>query len=667
MSTSNFPQPPPFLFVPTLALWGVCVRVPWFGVVLGVLLEFLRFARLQRDFDNSDFNRVSDLASLLSGGCAIYFLVAIGITEGLLRAVTWMPITTLPLLLAQLISADHVRLRNLFYSLRQSTLPKADQQVDLLYPYFIFVLIAASIATTNQRVFLPGATLLIAYALLAVRTRHRPFWLWAILVSISLGMGAVLSVGLYQLQSVLDNLVSDWMFNYSPETNRSRTRIGDVGHIKLSDAIVWRIQTDRPLREPLLLVDAGYTSYSGGTWHVPSHRDDYFRPLLATGGEGYFVLGEKVEPLAQMRLSGYTNDGRALLALPSGTHSISGLAVGDVSMNAFNAVKIAQAAPMVTLSAAYTPQTILRAPPTTMETEVPKSLASLFSRVRNQIPLRSTAATDIVQAIRRFFDDGFRYSLYLGDQAGGKDLNNFLTESRSGHCEYFATATTLLLRSFGVPTRYVTGYSVHEFVASERQYVARHRHAHAWTQAYVDGAWQNVDTTPAIWAEAEAEQRNPFASVMDWFSWRWFHYTQWRAQSQNGLERWLFGGILLVCAWIYWRLFRRPRTLSTVEKPSGTDARRKNSAYSQMEAELTGFGYPRPPGETPYHWLQRLRTEECPYLTDTTMVLIHEHYVFRYCPNAEKVTLQSHLSELIEHWRSEIIKKQTSYSSRIHQ
>jgi transglutaminase-like putative cysteine protease len=46
-------------------------------------------------------------------------------------------------------------------------------------------------------------------------------------------------------------------------------------------------------------------------------------------------------------------------------------------------------------------------------------------------------------------------------------LARFLLRTRSGHCEYFATATVLLLRQLGIPARYAVGYAVHE--ASGRQ------------------------------------------------------------------------------------------------------------------------------------------------------------------------------------------------------
>src|SRR5207253_2703424 len=91
-----------------------------------------------------------------------------------------------------------------------------------------------------------------------------------------------------------------------------------------------------------------------------------------------------------------------------------------------------------------------------------------------------------------------------------------------GHCEYFATATVLLLRQAGVPARYVVGYSAQEFSTLEGAFIVRNRHAHAWAQALVAGRWVVVDTTPSNWAEQEEQAaRASFGAVMDVFSWAW--------------------------------------------------------------------------------------------------------------------------------------------------
>ena len=70
------------------------------------------------------------------------------------------------------------------------------------------------------------------------------------------------------------------------------------------------------------------------------------------------------------------------------------------------------------------------------------------------------------------------------------------TPEEDGHCEFFATAACVLLRGVGVPTRYVTGYYVHEGAGGTTM-IVRQRDAHAWCQAWIDGTgWITVDATP---------------------------------------------------------------------------------------------------------------------------------------------------------------------------
>lgn len=79
----------------------------------------------------------------------------------------------------------------------------------------------------------------------------------------------------------------------------------------------------------------------------------------------------------------------------------------------------------------------------------------------------------------------------------GEDfVDYFLNESHRGYCVHYATAGTLILRAFGVPTRYVTGYTV-EIPASGTAEVLD-SDAHAWVEMYVDGyGWYPVEMTPA--------------------------------------------------------------------------------------------------------------------------------------------------------------------------
>jgi hypothetical protein len=78
-------------------------------------------------------------------------------------------------------------------------------------------------------------------------------------------------------------------------------------------------------------------------------------------------------------------------------------------------------------------------------------------------------------------------------------VESFLFETRAGHCEYFASATALLLRAAGVPTRYVNGYLGGEWNDIGHYVAVRDNRAHSWVEAFVTGAgWVRVDATPPL-------------------------------------------------------------------------------------------------------------------------------------------------------------------------
>ena len=86
----------------------------------------------------------------------------------------------------------------------------------------------------------------------------------------------------------------------------------------------------------------------------------------------------------------------------------------------------------------------------------------------------------------------------------------FLTESHRGYCMHFASAAVLLLRSMGVPARYVSGF-VADVPASGRVNVPDSA-AHAWVEVYIDGyGWEPVEVTPSTPGAlpARAARRSP--------------------------------------------------------------------------------------------------------------------------------------------------------------
>lgn len=73
----------------------------------------------------------------------------------------------------------------------------------------------------------------------------------------------------------------------------------------------------------------------------------------------------------------------------------------------------------------------------------------------------------------------------------------FLTQSRRGYCMHFASAATLLLRSMGIPARYVGGYAA--TMLEPGTFDIPDSAAHVWIEIYLDGyGWHPVEVTPAI-------------------------------------------------------------------------------------------------------------------------------------------------------------------------
>ena len=111
----------------------------------------------------------------------------------------------------------------------------------------------------------------------------------------------------------------------------------------------------------------------------------------------------------------------------------------------------------------------------------------------------------------------FFYSLDAQDRDPELDpIEDFVTERPGGHCEYFATALALMLRSQGIPARVVNGFVSNEYIAKEGYYRVRQRDAHSWVEAYIAsehlpaerpfgrtdvdwsrGGWLRLDPTPS--------------------------------------------------------------------------------------------------------------------------------------------------------------------------
>jgi len=85
-------------------------------------------------------------------------------------------------------------------------------------------------------------------------------------------------------------------------------------------------------------------------------------------------------------------------------------------------------------------------------------------------------------------------------KAGGPDpLSDFLFNVRAGHCEYYATAMAVMLRTQGIASRVVNGFLGGEFNEAAGAYTVRQSDAHSWVEVYFPqtSSWVTFDPTPS--------------------------------------------------------------------------------------------------------------------------------------------------------------------------
>ena len=136
--------------------------------------------------------------------------------------------------------------------------------------------------------------------------------------------------------------------------------------------------------------------------------------------------------------------------------------------------------------------------------------------------------------LEHFIKGEFRYDLSQKATEEKEDpILLFLTRTRAGHCEYFSSAMTLLLRSIGIPARQITGYAGGEWSELGAYYIVRNRDAHAWVEMWRERgseitdqrAWLRLDPTPQ--QNDTSERASLLSKAKKWsdhMQFLWFRY-----------------------------------------------------------------------------------------------------------------------------------------------
>lgn len=101
------------------------------------------------------------------------------------------------------------------------------------------------------------------------------------------------------------------------------------------------------------------------------------------------------------------------------------------------------------------------------------------------------------RSVERYLRTHYSYTLELPRREAADPLAAFLFERKRGHCEYFASAMAVLLRTAGIPSRIATGFQSGLYNPVSGWQVIRASDAHSWVEAFIPGqGWLTFDPTP---------------------------------------------------------------------------------------------------------------------------------------------------------------------------
>lgn len=641
--------PPPLLVALGLVFWGWATGLLLPALLLALVAESPRYLKARWGFEAKDFERVADL-------CSVAFLMLMAWQwlgsrngpAGMVVVLSWLPFIFFGILLMQRFNVrGETPLSALFWSMRRRAANVPARSLPFDYPFFSLCLISAACANQRAVWFFLGLAVLAGYALYPLRAAGRRFGVWGVALGVSLALAYGLQLGILRAQEQVESLVMEYLRDHvfgRTDPFRAHTSIGDVGRLKLSDRILFRVGgVDKA---PLKLRDGTFNVFAQDSWFAPGSR---FREV-APEGLSSWVIGPGEGP--PLKLSAWLARGRAVLPLPPGAYRLDGLNVGRVEANTLGAVRVSEGPDLVLFSARLDDAIERDAAPEAADLSVPKRIEPVLMQVLAEAGMAGVAPEAAPRKLVDFFQERFAYTTKLESADGGRrTLERFLLDDRRGHCEYFASAATLLLRAAGVPARYATGYVVEEWSPLERQFVVRARHAHAWTLAWIDGRWREVDATPTGWIALEQEAESAWRPAADLFSWLGFRFERWRASGDDadqGLSPLWLLAIVPLAGWVAWRVTRRKRVAVASAVSTDADVAAPRSPIEPLLQSLEAQGFRRSPTETVRRWLMSL-----PLPADTSRLVAavaHDYARWRFdpagLPPASEASLRFRAAEL---------------------
>ena len=338
-------------------------------------------------------------------------------------------------------------------------------------------------------------------------------------------MAAILA-GSTVLFFLIPRLSAGYLSSFAPRNEFSsgfsdHVQLGEIGQIKQTDNVIMHVQIDGDTEgqnTELKWRGVALSNFDGKVWSNPASED---AEIIAGYGTRYDLLGAEIR---RHNLNPYVNDYRlakplayrvvmepistSVLFLASVPWQFQGN-VRQISVDENGAVFNADRNRLAESYRAYSllPQPSLDEARAATG-EIPRDLALLDlqlpprmdPRVKDlseQITSQAATPYDKAVAIELYLSKNYGYTTFLGSTPPEDPIAYFLFERKEGHCEYFASAMAVMLRTVGIPSRVVNGFRGAQFNDLTDTYIVRGRQAHSWVEAYIPGyQWVTFDPTP---------------------------------------------------------------------------------------------------------------------------------------------------------------------------
>jgi protein-glutamine gamma-glutamyltransferase len=648
---------PRFLMAAALLFWGWENGLLVWGALLAVVLEASRFSRVRWEFSNADLNRIADLCWALFVGAMLLLYSTQDRTIFIFKFVQWLPFCFFPLVLAQAYGNREVMPLSCFWWLlrRASAGPAARKAYNISFCYFALCLLAISASTRPDRFFYPGVTLLVTGALISARPRRVSVYLWIGLLLLAAFGGQFSHQQLRRMQGAMEGALGAWfadLFRSQTDPRECPTKIGQPGQIALSGKIILRIHAAPGAVVPPLLRETVWDAYKKESWLASNNEPSMVH--MGTSDSASLLPTNTLS--STVELSRYYDGGAGALALPQGTFQLNDVPA-VLKTNRLGVVTMESGPGLLDFRASFGPGPSLDGPPSDRDLVVPEAEQPVLSNIVAQLKMEKMTESQKIRAIERFFRTGFTYSLNPPRRRDPTWLGYFLTKSRAGHCEYFATATVLLLREAGINARYVAGFAVPESARHGDTYLVRARHAHAWALAYRSETggqppfWEPIDTTPADWGALEAAGPQWWEPISDAMSNLYYQFSKWRwnKTSYAHYTSWLLVPLIVyLLARIIWSQRRQKITGGS----AGAEARAPwpglDSELFVINRELAATQLSRLPNEPLRSWQERLELA----FPDSIRLrrIFHLHRALRFDPRGLQPTDRDALRSEAREW-----------------